>query len=85
MRTMEITSVEHGIAIQKAERKRDREWGTISNRLQKQLGEEQTRVAHLQLQSVRQERMIKSREAGHEQQLKEQHVTRQREQDAYQV
>jgi hypothetical protein len=77
--------VEHGLAIQKAERKRDREWVTISNRLQKQLGEEQTRVAHLQLQSVRQERMFKSREAGHEQQLKEQHVTRQREQDAYQV
>ena len=57
--TMEIASVEHGIAIQKAERKRDREWGAISNRLQKQLGEEQTRVAHLQLQSVRQERMFK--------------------------
>ncbi len=57
------------------------EWGTISNRLQKQLG----RVAHLQLQSVREERMFNLREAGHEQQLKEQHVTRQLEQDAYQV
>ncbi len=52
-RTTEIEREELRVAIQKAERKRDTEWTASMKTLQKQLGDEQKRVAQMQLQMSR--------------------------------
>ncbi len=66
---MDIASAELVAAVQKAERKCEREWSVILKTLQKQLGDEQTRGAQMQLQCNRAERAYKLREAEVQRQL----------------
>ncbi len=47
-RVMEIAAKELANQLEKAERKRARDWGVITTTLQKQLGAEQMRVVELQ-------------------------------------
>jgi hypothetical protein len=79
---MEIANAEQVIAVQKAERKCEREWSVI---LQKQLGDEQTRGAQMQLQCNRAERAYKLREVDLQRLLGVEHAARMEEQNEHKV
>ena len=82
---MEIANAEQVIAVQKAERKCEREWSVIVKTLQKQLGEEQTRAVQMQLQCNRAERAYKLREEDLQRLLGLEHAVRMEEQNEHKV
>jgi hypothetical protein len=82
---MEIASAEQGIAVHKAERRCEKEWSEILKTLQKQLGDEQTRGAQMQIQCNRAERAYTLREAELQRQLGLEHAARMVDQNEHKV
>jgi hypothetical protein len=82
---MTIASGELFPAIRKVERKSEREWTVNVETLQKQVGEEQTRGAQMQLQSTRAEVSFQKRVGRLELELAQEYAARKEEQDDYKV
>ena len=82
---MEISSAEQVIAVHKAERRCEKEWSVILKTLQKQLGDEQTRGAQMQIQCNRAERAYTLREAELQRQLGLEHAARKLDQNEHKV
>jgi hypothetical protein len=84
-RTIEIERAEHEVAIERAERKRDAEWTASVKSLQKQLREEQSRVAQMLLDRRKSERTYENRELEQKLALAREQASRKLAEDGHKV
>ena len=84
-RTIEIEKAEHEVAIDRAERKRDAEWTASLKTLQKQLREEQNRVAQMLLERRQGERTYQNRELEQKLALAREQASRKLAEDGHKV
>ncbi len=84
-RTIEIERAEHEVAVERAERKRDAEWTASVKSLQKQLREEQNRVAQMLLERRKGEQTYENRELQQELALAREHASRKLAEDGHKV
>ena len=84
-RTIEIERGEHAVAMDRAERKKDAEWTTSLKSLQKQLREEQNRVAHLLLERRKSEQRHEKRELEQQLALAREQASRKLAEDGHKV
>ena len=84
-RTLGIQAAQHVEDGRKAERQIGREWKSLTTKLQIQVGQEQTRVANMQLQLNNAEKKFKECVLTLELKLAQQNTARVQEQDAFKV
>ena len=84
-RTIEIERAEHEVAIDRAERKKDAECTASLKSLQKQLREEQNRVAQLLLERRKSEQTHENRELEQQLALAREQASRKLAEDGHKV